>query len=231
MRLRIINAAAETPYRFAVAGHRMSVTHTDGYPVTPFEVDSLLIGMAERYDVVIVPKSGAWPVVAKAEGKPGHAAALLRTSDARATRAPGADTLPGELAGRVLSYRDLSPLESARLSGRVADRTYAVDLIGDMKRFVWGIAGKDAAGLVVSRGQRVRIAMTNKTAMWHPMHLHGHTFALAGAGGIRKDTVVTLPGETVTIDFDADNPGEWMLHCHNAYHFEAGMTAKLNYAA
>ncbi|MFJ9631809.1 multicopper oxidase family protein [Streptomyces sp. NPDC101175] len=230
-RLRIINAAAETPYRFAVAGHRMTVTHTDGYPVTPFEVDSLLIGMAERYDVVIVPKSGAWPVVAKAEGKPGHAAALLRTGDASATKAPGAGTLPGELAGRVLRYRDLSPAASARLASRTPDRTYAVRLIGDMKRFVWGIAGKDAARLVVERGQRVRIAMTNKTAMWHPMHLHGHTFAVAGAAGIRKDTVVTLPGETVTIEFDADNPGAWMLHCHNAYHFEAGMTANLNYLA
>ncbi|MEU6259552.1 multicopper oxidase domain-containing protein [Streptomyces sp. NPDC047043] len=229
VRLRIVNAAADTAYRFAVAGHRMTVTHTDGYPVVPFETDTLIIGMAERYDVLVTPRPGAWPVVAKAEGKPGHAAALLRTTDSRATRAPGPQSLPRELDRRMLHYTDLTPLDSARLKNRAPDRSYSVDLIGAMERFVWGVAGRDAAHLTMSRGQRVRIAMTNRTAMWHPMHLHGHTFAVGGAHGIRKDTVQVLPGETVSVDFDADNPGAWMLHCHNAYHMEAGMTANINY--
>jgi FtsP/CotA-like multicopper oxidase with cupredoxin domain len=57
--------------------------------------------------------------------------------------------------------------------------------------------------------------------MWHPVHLHGHTFAVDI--GPRKDTVIVLPGQTVPVQFDVDNPGRWMLHCHNAYHAEAGM--------
>ncbi|SFR24878.1 Multicopper oxidase [Lentzea waywayandensis] len=63
--------------------------------------------------------------------------------------------------------------------------------------------------------------------MWHPMHLHGHTFQLPG--GPRKDTAIVLPGQTVVCDFDADNPGQWMVHCHNTYHAEAGMATTLGY--
>jgi FtsP/CotA-like multicopper oxidase with cupredoxin domain len=48
VRIRIINAGADTAFRVALAGHVMTVTHTDGYPVVPKEVDALLIGMAER---------------------------------------------------------------------------------------------------------------------------------------------------------------------------------------
>jgi FtsP/CotA-like multicopper oxidase with cupredoxin domain len=46
---------------------------------------------------------------------------------------------------------------------------------------------------------------------------------------MRKDTIIVLPGQTVPVVFDADNPGRWMLHCHNAYHAEAGMMTQLGY--
>jgi multicopper oxidase len=53
IRLRFINASASTIYHLALHGHRMSVTHTDGQPVVPVEVDALRIGMGERYDVLV----------------------------------------------------------------------------------------------------------------------------------------------------------------------------------
>jgi FtsP/CotA-like multicopper oxidase with cupredoxin domain len=67
--------------------------------------------------------------------------------------------------------------------------------------------------------------------MFHPMHLHGHTFQMVGAGkaGARKDTAIVRPDETVTVDFVADNPGQWMLHCHNLYHQVAGMMTTVSY--
>ncbi|HMH94362.1 MAG TPA: multicopper oxidase domain-containing protein [Streptosporangiaceae bacterium] len=66
--------------------------------------------------------------------------------------------------------------------------------------------------------------------MWHPMHLHGHSFVLRDGAGPRKDTVIVLPRQSVTVQFDAANPGRWMTHCHNAYHAEAGMMAAVGYA-
>jgi FtsP/CotA-like multicopper oxidase with cupredoxin domain len=72
------------------------------------------------------------------------------------------------------------------------------------------------------------VTFVNTTMMWHPVHLHGHTFAV-GDGGARKDTAIVLPGQTLTADFDADNPGRWMVHCHNVYHAEGGMMTLLGY--
>ena len=84
VRLRFINASADTAYRVAVGGHRLTVTHTDGYPSEPIDVDAFLIGMGERYDVTFVVQSGAWPIVALAEGKDQRAGAIVRTSDTNA---------------------------------------------------------------------------------------------------------------------------------------------------
>ena len=231
VRLRIINAASDTAYRFAVGGHRMTVTHADGFAVRPVEVDALLLGMGERYDVVVTAKSGAWPIVAAAEGKSSFAAGVLRTTDAAASPTPPADARPSEFDGRLLRYRDLSPAEGASLPTKQADRTHRVDLTGGMISYDWGIGGKSypkTTPLEVHEGERVRLKFRNQSMMWHPIHLHGHTFALAD-GGARKDTVNVLPGETRVVEFDAENPGQWMLHCHNTYHLERGMATVLAY--
>jgi len=38
------------------------------------------------------------------------------------------------------------------------------------------------------------------------------------------------PKQTAEVNFDTDNPGKWISHCHNAYHLEAGMATFLTYA-
>ena len=50
-----------------------------------------------------------------------------------------------------------------------------------------------------------------------------------GYGGLRRDTVIIHPGRELAFEFDADNPGAWMFHCHNAYHLDAGMTTNFYY--
>ena len=47
--------------------------------------------------------------------------------------------------------------------------------------------------------------------------------------GPRKDTVILLPGETVTVQFDAANPDRWMTHCRNVYRAESAMMAAVGY--
>ncbi|WP_432492630.1 multicopper oxidase family protein [Kineococcus auxinigenes] len=230
VRLRLVNAAAETAYRVAVGGHEMTVIAADGFDVEPVVTDALVIGAAQRYDVLLTARSGTWPLVAVVEGRSGHAAAVLRTRDAAGSAAPLADApdLP-ELSGRLVLESAMRPAERSALDPREPDRSYSVDLIEVAGRYAWGMAGADAGNLVVRQGERVRITMNNTTSMWHPMHTHGHTFAIPDYGGLRKDTALVLPGQSMSIDFDADNPGEWMFHCHNVYHFEAGMTANVRY--
>jgi FtsP/CotA-like multicopper oxidase with cupredoxin domain len=61
VRVRMINAAADTTFDVALGGHRMTLTHTDGFAVLPVTVDTLRIGMGERYDVIVTLADGCVP--------------------------------------------------------------------------------------------------------------------------------------------------------------------------
>lgn len=232
IRLRIINAGGDTAFRVALAGHRLTVTHTDGFPVRPVTVDSVLIGMGERCDALVTLHDGVFPLVASAEGKNGLARALVRTGSGSV---PAASFQPVELTRRLLGLADLSAADADRLPKRTTDQTHDVVLGGDMAKYRWTLNGRTydkRQPLGVQTGQRVRLAFTNRTTMFHPMHLHGHTFqVVTGEGdvGPRKDTVIVKPGQRILVDFDADNPGQWLTHCHNVYHGEAGMMTVVSY--
>ncbi|MEU2750002.1 multicopper oxidase family protein [Streptomyces collinus] len=234
VRLRIINAGSDTAYRVALSGHTMTVTHTDGFPIQHQRTDALLIGMGERYDVLVTLADGVFPLVALAEGKKTSGLALVRTGSGRA---PTAAVRPRELDGTVMTASRLRAADDVRLESATADVTHRIELTGGMMHYNWAINGKpfdmadpDANAILVEEGRRARLDFVNTTTMWHPMHLHGHTFQL-GRSGPRKDTAIVLPKKKLSVFFDADNPGQWMLHCHNAYHGEAGMMATVAYQA
>jgi FtsP/CotA-like multicopper oxidase with cupredoxin domain len=91
--------------------------------------------------------------------------------------------------------------------------------------------------LAVKAGERVQLTFVNPTGMMHPMHLHGHHFQVVALGGrridgaVRDTVIVPAKGGRVTVAFDADNAGEWALHCHNLYHMAAGMMTTVKYEA
>ncbi|TPW15367.1 MAG: ferroxidase [Acidimicrobiaceae bacterium] len=238
VRLRLINAGSDTPYRVAVGGHRLTVTHADGFPVEPVEVDNVLLGMGERYDVIVTVQSGSFPIVAVPEGKDDPAAEAVLSTGGSASP-PAAGSRPAELAGRTLAYDDLVATDEVRLASRQPDRSETIALTADGARYIHGINGvsfPDSAPIAVREGERLRLRVVNETMMFHPIHLHGHTFQMVGKGSARKgtarkDTVNVLPMSSVEIDVEADNPGQWMLHCHNTYHLETGMATVLSYRA
>jgi len=83
------------------------------------------------------------------------------------------------------------------------------------------------APLVVKLGDKVRIRLGNLSPMdHHPIHLHGHAFTtVATDGGLippsarRPETsILVAVGETRTVEFIANNPGDWPFHCHMTHH-------------
>ncbi|OBH06313.1 MULTISPECIES: multicopper oxidase family protein [unclassified Mycobacterium] len=233
IRIRFINTGSDTAFRVALAGHSMTVTHTDGYPVVPTEVDALLIGMAERYDVIVTAADGVFPLVALAEGKNDLARALLSTGTGSP---PDAGFQPAELGKRVGTIEMFTATTPVNLGPPQPDLNLPVMLGGNMMQYNWMINGRpysDTDPLHVRLGERPTITFDNPTMMYHPIHLHGHTFQLVnadGSPGARKDTVIVLPKQKVLAVLVADNPGLWQLHCHNTYHQEAGMQTRLDYA-
>lgn len=237
VRIRILNAGGDTAFRVALGGHTMTVTHTDGQPVQPVRTQALLLGMAERYDVIVTLEDGVFPLVAYAEGKSATALAVVRTGSGSM---PAAGVMPAELAGVLRGYGKLRPAAPAAPAAVQPDVTSRLELTGNMAAYSWGFNGTAQPmgdGFIgpsyprlvrVQPNKRLRVTWVNTTKMWHPMHIHGHTFQVNGSGPL-KDTVNVLPGQTVTCDFDTNNPGQWMAHCHNVYHEQAGMMGVIGY--
>jgi FtsP/CotA-like multicopper oxidase with cupredoxin domain len=78
--------------------------------------------------------------------------------------------------------------------------------------------------IVVKQGQLVRVRFGNITGMTHPVHMHGHWFRWIAQDASPLpnaqivNTVAVNPGQTIDIDFVANNPGVWPLHCHILAH-------------
>ena len=100
---------------------------------------------------------------------------------------------------------------------------------------IWFVNGKAAEGhvldpmLTLDLDRSHVIAMTNATAWHHPIHLHGHSFRVISRNDAPtphrewQDTVLMAPREKVEVAFVADNPGDWMFHCHILEHQAGGM--------
>jgi CopA family copper-resistance protein len=117
-----------------------------------------------------------------------------------------------------------------------AFRRLTFTLTGSMWRYDWSINGKvlsEADSIQIRSGEILRITLVNETMMYHPMHLHGHFFRVLNKNGAYsplKHTVIVPPMRTVTIEFLANEPGDWFFHCHVLYHMMAGMSRIFQYA-
>lgn len=111
-------------------------------------------------------------------------------------------------------------------------------------RMFWTVNGKAVPEhdhnhdplLTLKAGRSYVIELVNDTAWHHPIHLHGHVFKVITRDGRPSereeggDTVLIDPRRRAQIAFVADNPGNWMLHCHVLEHQASGMMATIRVA-
>jgi hypothetical protein len=98
-----------------------------------------------------------------------------------------------------------------------------------------GKAGPATTPLIVRHGERVRIRLINLGMDHHPIHIHGHQFVVTGTEGGRQPESTWGPGNTLLvgvaqsrdIEFVANNPGDWMLHCHLPHHMMNQMSSNV----
>ena len=92
--------------------------------------------------------------------------------------------------------------------------------------------------LNVKQGDKVLIRLINAgSSTTHPMHLHGQSFKIVAVDGnpvpkeaqLIRDTLPISPGERYDIEIIANNPGEWVLHCHELHHADGGMITLFSY--
>ncbi|MBP2303872.1 multicopper oxidase domain-containing protein [Azospirillum melinis] len=236
VRLRIINGATSTAFHLDLGRLTGQVIAADGNPVQPVAGSRFAMSMGQRLDIrLIVPaEGGAFPILALREGAVQRTGIILATPGAAVEKVAAAgetqtDPLDLSLEKQLVA---VSPL-----AARAADLTRRMRLTGSMAPYVWSLDGLTFGAhrpLTVRQGQRVELTFENASMMAHPMHLHGHHFQVVAidgrpvAGAVRDTVLVPMMG-SVTVAFNADNPGRWPLHCHNLLHMATGMMTEVVY--
>jgi FtsP/CotA-like multicopper oxidase with cupredoxin domain len=237
IRLRVINAASATNFMIDLGPLSGSLTDVDGRPIVPVMGRRFPLAIAQRADVrfSLPAEEGAWPILFQREGDTALTGIILATKSGTIAKVADQAHHPmGAIDREVpMLYEAAEPLVERRV-----DRELKIDLTGSMMTYRWGIGEQAAtahhAHLMVAAGERVEMTLTNRTEMSHPMHLHGHHFQVVAVNGRRvngavRDTELVPVGGSVTLAFDADNPGKWMFHCHNLYHMQSGMMTQVRY--
>jgi len=244
VRLRLINGSSGTNYFVDLGSLTGELIATDGMPVKPIRASRFPLAIAQRIDLMVQvpPSGGAFPILALREASSEQTGILLATAGAPIKRLPVQASTPTGL----LTLDQESQLSAVTpLSPKPADQTSVLRLQGNMAKYQWMIndvvfnvnnPGAEKSQVRVKMGQRVALKFVNETPMSHPMHLHGHTFQVLEINGRPlqgplRDTILVPGNASVTVAFDANNPGLWFVHCHIIWHLEAGMAALVKYEA
>ncbi|MDN3707467.1 multicopper oxidase domain-containing protein [Myroides ceti] len=129
----------------------------------------------------------------------------------------------------TLNYAMLQSPHNTELPDDAPVRELEFVLTGNMNRYVWSMDNKVLAEtdkIPVKKGEILRIKIYNNSMMRHPIHLHGFDFRVINGKGEKsplKNVIDIMPMETDTIEFLANEEGDWFFHCHILYHMMAGM--------
>jgi len=134
----------------------------------------------------------------------------------------------------TLSYDMLrSPVKTILPEG--PKKTLNFTLTGNMNRYVWTLDNKtvkEADRILINKGEVLKLVIRNNSMMRHPMHLHGHDFRVVNNQqeySPLKNVIDIMPMETDTIEFAANQSGNWFFHCHILFHMMAGMGRVFTY--
>lgn len=138
---------------------------------------------------------------------------------------------------QTLTVNDIEAPASTKFPSSLPRHDVKLVLDGDMERYTWFINGKSISEdrtIEIKPNEVVRFTFVNNSMMHHPMHLHGHFFRVINQfkeNSPLKHTLDVAPHSEKTIEFYSDEPGEWMLHCHNLYHLKTGMARVVKYSS
>jgi FtsP/CotA-like multicopper oxidase with cupredoxin domain len=254
-RLRFINSGGMTNF-LIVFPFSVQLIATDGEYVVPYEGSQFWISVAQRLDFLIqVPSSWSsdyFTVIGYTENSVQSVPTVIifsqtSLSSAQASSIGTSIANTPFVAGMMSNSLDSAVKAFQPLSQAPVTTVFQLDLTGD--NGFRGINGRsyrlpptaplpyvpNEYPLLVNYGDRVQITFQNYNPDGHPMHMHGHVFQIVNINGAPVNgpmrDVAFVPGgcNNVTIEFEANNPGIWALHCHLEFHSAAGMLTSVEY--
>ena len=247
IRLRLVNAANARIFALDFRGHDPVVIALDGHPVEPHRPEGgrIVLGPAMRADILLdaAGEPGrSYPVVDDFYERRAYRLLDLRYAKER-MRGGRAGAPPPQLAPNPVAEPELARAERHRIEfgGGMMGNMPGMGMISGM---AWTVNGEPMPDhghdyepiLKLGLGRSYVLDLINDTQWDHPIHIHGHTFRVISRDGrptrYREwlDTVLMPPRARAEIAFVADNPGNWMIHCHILEHQHSGMMAVVRVA-
>jgi len=244
VRLRLINASNARIYGLSFEGHEPWVIALDGQPVAPHWDGRVVLGPAMRADLIL-----------DCTAAPGSRHRVI--DDFYSRRAYRLLNIEYSKEGPLRDFFQPAPrlrpnaIPEPELATAARHRiVFGGGMMGAMpsqrehRGLFWTVNGKPvpeddhahAPLLTLGKGKSCVFELVNDTSWHHPMHLHGHVFRVVSKNGKAvmpqqwADTVLLDPDSRAEIAFVADNPGDWMLHCHVLEHQATGMMAVVRVA-
>jgi FtsP/CotA-like multicopper oxidase with cupredoxin domain len=241
VRLRLINASNARIYGLAFEGHEPWLIAFDGQPLEPRSLakERVVLGPAQRADLIIdcnaAPGSHHRVVDGFYQRQAYRLLDLAYSADA-----------PIGGASRPIARLPANPYPRPELKRAERHRiVFGGGMMGAMpsqrshKGMFWTVNGTPVPEdhhhhsplMTLERGRSCIFELVNDTRWHHPIHIHGHVFSVVSRNGKPDprgesgDTVLLDPQSRAEIAFVADNPGDWMLHCHVLEHQASGMMA------
>ena len=250
IRLRLINAANARIFSLDLGSLNPQVIALDGQPVPPHSPSGgrIVLGPAMRADVVLDMMGKPGQRISVVDNFYSRLAYRLLdvVYEPDVLRAQPLET-PISLAPNTMPEPDMGSarrhevrFNGGMMGGMMMGRDGMMGGMANMMQMMrsgkmWLINGVAATGhvmdplVILEKNRTYVLDMQNDTAWHHPIHLHGHSFRVVSRNGNAtehrewQDTVLMSPRERVEIAFVADNPGDWMFHCHILEHQAAGM--------
>jgi len=248
IRLRLINASNARNFALSFGDLNPSVIAIDGQAIKPYSTNKpITIGAAGRVDLIL-DMSGdpdsATPVVDSFyresfdltrfvyEQKPLRNSVLASPIELSPPKIPEPDLSDAKSYEVKIAGGAMGGLRRAKIDGEwMGLREIA------QQGYVWAI--NDVVGNKLDMpplidtpvGSSIRLTIHNETAFPHPMHLHGHHMKLLSVDGQALDephwvdSPLVMPKQSIELAFVADNPGDWLFHCHALEHHAAGLGA------
>jgi FtsP/CotA-like multicopper oxidase with cupredoxin domain len=229
-----LNASATESIQLALPGHQFLVLGLDGHPVPRASVvDVLTMGVGERIDAIVeMNMPGVWVLGSIDDDIRKKGLGVVVEYAGQRGEARWAD-----VSAPIWDYGIFGKDGTCAADEEVAMRIVRLPVTEDgFER--WTIAGETderARSLqrVFQKGRRYRLAIKNESNECHPMHLHRHSFELSRylgrpTAGIRKDTVMVFPYESVELIFTPAMTGPALFHCHNQMHMDSGLQTLFN---
>lgn len=243
VRIRLINAGYLV-HTMHLHGHEFKVVASDGQPINSPAVitdQGIAIAPGERYDIEFTANNpGSW--LLEEHGSED------RMKNMRAVIQYEGSSVQTDVSNASEKLPDFDLMKYGKQAetnfslNQSFDQDVLLNLNTEMQdgEMVYTINGKvfpDTDSIKVDKGEKVKVTFVNQSKTEdHPMHLHGHFFQVLSKDGqpldgapVIKDTLNVKPGEEYVVAFEADNPGDWMFHCHDLHHASAGMVTDVKY--